>query len=84
MNETKIFFQLSHFEKYNTKVMFLPWAYDATLWGCTFALLLAFICGPELFLTPIFGITPTLLLEVVLYTSGVLTSHTVIAWNIYK
>lgn len=25
-------FYLSHVEKYNTGVMFLPWAYDMTMW----------------------------------------------------
>lgn len=25
-------FYLTHFEKYNTGVMFLPWAYDFTMW----------------------------------------------------
>lgn len=25
-------FFLTHFEKYNTGVMFLPWAYDFTMW----------------------------------------------------
>lgn len=28
-------FYLSHFEKYNTGVMFLPWAYDVTMWVST-------------------------------------------------
>ncbi len=27
-------FYLTHFEKYNTGVLFLPWAYDFTMWVC--------------------------------------------------
>lgn len=64
--------------------MYMPWAYDVILWSCTFALLGAYILGPKFYVTPMFGFTPTFLTEVILYTSGVLTSHTVIAWNIYK
>lgn len=64
--------------------MFLPWGYDLTMWGVSFGFLVAFIFGPEFYTTPIFGLTPTFLLEITLYSSGVLTSHTMIAWNIYK
>lgn len=64
--------------------MFLPWGYDLVMWGCTGALLLAYILGPEFYVTKIFGISPTVWLEMTLYSSGVLTSHTVIGWNIYK
>lgn len=62
----------------------MPWAYDPVMWGCSLALLFAAILGPQIYVTPIFGITPTVWLEITLYTSGVLTSHPVIAWNIYK
>lgn len=79
-----MFLQFSHFEKYNTGVMFLPWGYDFTMWGCSFALLFAFAFGPELYVTPIFGYTPTFLTEVLLYTSGAITSYPMIVWNIYK
>jgi ethanolaminephosphotransferase len=79
-----MFLQFSHFEKYNTGVMFLPWGYDFTMWGCSLALLLAFAVGPELYVTPIFGYTPTFLTEVTLYTSGAITSYPMIVWNIYK
>lgn len=79
-----MFLQLSHFEKYNTNVMFLPWGYDFTLCGCTLALLFAFFFGPAFYVTPIFGVSPTTLLEITLYTSSVITSHPIIVWNIYK
>ncbi|KPJ20932.1 Ethanolaminephosphotransferase 1, partial [Papilio machaon] len=31
-------FYLSHWEKYNTGVLFLPWGYDFSMWVCTFSL----------------------------------------------
>ncbi|XP_070495056.1 ethanolaminephosphotransferase 1 isoform X2 [Chironomus tepperi] len=77
-------FYLTHFEKYNTNVLFLPYAYDYVMWSCSFTLLIAGIFGPKLFVTPIFGITPTVYVELIMYISGLLTSHPVIAWNIYK
>ncbi|KAL7040048.1 hypothetical protein ACKWTF_000239 [Chironomus riparius] len=77
-------FYLTHFEKYNTNVLFLPYAYDYVMWSCSFTLLIAGIFGPKLFVTPIFGITPTVYVELIMYVSGSLTSHPVIAWNIYK
>ncbi|CRL01603.1 CLUMA_CG014202, isoform A [Clunio marinus] len=77
-------FYLSHFEKYNTGVMFLPYAYDFVMWGCAITFLVAFFFGPSIFVTPIFGFTPTFLTEILCYTSGVISSHPIIAWNIYK
>lgn len=77
-------FYLTHFEKYNTNVLFLPYAYDYVMWACSITLIIAGIVGPKLFVTPIFGITPTVYVEITMYVAGVLTSHPVIAWNIYK
>jgi ethanolaminephosphotransferase len=34
-------FYLSHWEKYNTGVLFLPWGYDFSMWGTILAFLLA-------------------------------------------
>lgn len=64
--------------------MFLPWGYDFVMWGCSLTLLFAYTLGPSFYVTPIFGLTPTHWLELTLYISGVCSSHTVIAWNIYK
>lgn len=75
---------MTHFEKYNTGVMFLPWAYDFVMWGCTFGLLGAYFLGTAFFVTPIFGIRPALWLEIILYSACVITSHPLIVYNIYK
>lgn len=64
--------------------MFLPWGYDFVMWGCAGVLFLAFAVGPSFYVTPIFGWSPTVLTEILLYTSGSLSSHPIIAYNIYK
>lgn len=64
--------------------MFFTSSYDFVMWSCAILLFIAFVVGPAFYTTPIFGMTPTLILEIVIYISCVCTSHTVIAWNIYK
>lgn len=54
------------------------------MWSCALLHLIAFAIGPAFYVTPLFGFKPTDLLEIIIYLSTVCTSHTVIAWNIYK
>lgn len=54
------------------------------MWSCAILLFIAFAVGPAFYVTPILGFTPTFCLEIIIYSSCVCTSHTVIAWNIYK
>uniref|UniRef100_A0A2A4K4R8 Ethanolaminephosphotransferase 1 n=1 Tax=Heliothis virescens TaxID=7102 RepID=A0A2A4K4R8_HELVI len=78
-------FYLTHWEKYNTGVMFLPWGYDFTMIGSCILLLVTSVFGPEAWHIPLpGGITPGVVFEFVLYFSAMLTSQTVILWNIYK
>ncbi|XP_026315588.1 ethanolaminephosphotransferase 1 isoform X1 [Hyposmocoma kahamanoa] len=78
-------FYLTHWEKYNTGVMFLPWGYDFTMIGSCILLLVTSIIGPRAWHIQLpGGITPGLFFELVLYFSAMLTSQTVIIWNIYK
>ncbi|CAH0702522.1 unnamed protein product [Spodoptera exigua] len=78
-------FYLTHWEKYNTGVMFLPWGYDFTMIGSCILLLVTSVFGPEAWHIPLPGnITPGVIFEFVLYFSAMLTSQTVILWNIYK
>lgn len=77
-------FYLSHVEKYITGVMFLPWGYDFVMWGVSITLGLTGICGPEIWQMTIFGVKPSLIFELTLYISAVLTSHPIIIHNIYK
>ncbi|KAF9794262.1 hypothetical protein SFRURICE_009639 [Spodoptera frugiperda] len=78
-------FYLTHWEKYNTGIMFLPWGYDFTMIGSCILLLVTSVFGPEAWHIPLPGnITPGVIFEFVLYFSAMLTSQTVILWNIYK
>ncbi|KAM3964112.1 ethanolaminephosphotransferase 1 [Aphomia sociella] len=78
-------FYLTHWEKYNTGVMFLPWGYDFTMLGSCIVLLMTSVIGPKAWhITLPGGITPGIIFEIVLYFSAMLTSQTVILWNIYK
>ncbi|KAK9701843.1 CDP-alcohol phosphatidyltransferase, partial [Popillia japonica] len=40
-------FHLTHWEKYNTGVLFLPWSYDFSMWSVTIIFLIAGIYGHE-------------------------------------
>ncbi|CAH1364585.1 unnamed protein product [Tenebrio molitor] len=77
-------FYLSHWEKYNTGVLFLPWGYDFSMWGTILAFLLAGVTGHESwqFILP-GGITTGLMFEILLYSMALLTNVPVILNNIY-
>ncbi|KAG4073529.1 hypothetical protein HA402_000753 [Bradysia odoriphaga] len=78
-------FYLTHFEKYNTGVLFLPWAYDFTMWGVTLTLLVTFLFGTNIWHTPLpGGIAPAFAFEWLLYISGIISSHPFIIYNVYK
>ncbi|KAF2885223.1 hypothetical protein ILUMI_20942 [Ignelater luminosus] len=77
-------FHLSHWEKYNTGVLFLPWGYDITMWGTCITFLIAGIWGHEAwqFILP-GGFTAGSLFEIVIYGSTVFSNLPVILWNVY-
>lgn len=77
-------FYLPHVEKYITGVMFLPWGYDFIMWGVSITLAVTGIFGAQIWQIPIFGVKPVLIFELTLYISGLLTSHPIILYNIYK
>lgn len=78
-------FYLTHWEKYNTGVMFLPWGYDFTMIGSCLLLLVTSVFGPSVWHMPLpGGLSSGVMFEFVLYFSAMLTSQTVIVWNIYK
>lgn len=77
-------FYLSHAEKYNTGVMFLPWGYDFTMWGVTIVLAFTFVVGPSFWTTTrIFGLTTANVFEISLPITAMLTSHPIIIKNVY-
>ncbi|XP_073439849.1 ethanolaminephosphotransferase 1-like isoform X1 [Dendrobates tinctorius] len=47
-------FMLSHWEKYNTGILFLPWAYDISQLSMTLVYILTAIVGVETFHKPVF------------------------------
>ncbi|XP_034942727.1 ethanolaminephosphotransferase 1-like [Chelonus insularis] len=78
-------FYLSHWEKYNTGILFLPWGYDASMLGTILAFILTSINGPELWKFELpFGITGGVFFELVLYTGALVSNIPVVVWNIYK
>lgn len=78
-------FYLSHWEKYNTGVLFLPWSYDASMMGTILVFILTSIGGHEMwkFMLP-GGISAGIVFEIFLYVSAVVSSLPVVLWNIYK
>lgn len=78
-------FYLSHFEKYNTGVLFLPWGYDFSMLGSVLVFLLTAVGGHEAWkFTLPGGYTAGLLFELLLYVSALVSNLPVVAWNIYK
>ncbi|XP_055375949.1 ethanolaminephosphotransferase 1 isoform X2 [Condylostylus longicornis] len=78
-------FYLSHFEKYNTGVMFLPWGFDFTLWAVTLTLLLTYFVGPWIWRCQLpYGLTTANGFEIVMWSTSLLSNHPIVALNIYK
>ncbi|XP_031632846.1 ethanolaminephosphotransferase 1 isoform X2 [Contarinia nasturtii] len=76
-------FYLTHFEKYNTAVLYLPWAYDFTMWGVTVMLLITGVFGLEMWDFKLLGLySPAFVFEMILYISGLVTSHPFIIYRI--
>ncbi|XP_058977316.1 ethanolaminephosphotransferase 1-like isoform X2 [Musca domestica] len=77
-------FYLTHVEKYNTGVMFLPWGYDFTMWGVSITLFLTTVIGPGIWRArTIFNLSMANVFEIILIGSGIVTSHPIIIKNIY-
>uniref|UniRef100_A0A1B0A4H0 Uncharacterized protein n=1 Tax=Glossina pallidipes TaxID=7398 RepID=A0A1B0A4H0_GLOPL len=77
-------FYLTHVEKYNTGIMFLPWAYDVTMWGVSLTMFITTLLGPSIWHYRIFfDLSMANMFEFVLIGSGIVTSHPIILKNIY-
>ncbi|KAL1500768.1 hypothetical protein ABEB36_006213 [Hypothenemus hampei] len=78
-------FYLTHFEKYNTGVMFLPWGYDFTMCGMIIVFLITGVGGSQLWQYSLpGGITNGMLVELTLYISSVITNWPIVFHNIYR
>ncbi|XP_014209047.1 ethanolaminephosphotransferase 1 isoform X2 [Copidosoma floridanum] len=78
-------FYLSHWEKYNTGVLFLPWGYDASMVATIGVFILSGIAGNTLFKFRMNnGISSGMIFEMILYISALVSSLPVVLLNIYK
>lgn len=64
-------FHASHWEKYNTRVLYLPWGYDLGMWGSTIMFFVTFIFGATLWKSNLpFGLVPGDIMEFLLHVSA--------------
>uniref|UniRef100_A0A1B0G3X7 Uncharacterized protein n=1 Tax=Glossina morsitans morsitans TaxID=37546 RepID=A0A1B0G3X7_GLOMM len=64
--------------------MFLPWAYDVTMWGVSLTMFITTLLGPSIWHYRIFfDLSMANMFEFVLIGSGIVTSHPIILKNIY-
>ncbi|CAH0717956.1 unnamed protein product, partial [Brenthis ino] len=78
-------FYLSHWEKYNTGVLFLPWGYDFGMWTSTFIFLWTGVNGTGFYKKYLFGsYTLANAFEWLIYGTGVFTNLPVAIYNIYQ
>lgn len=78
-------FYLSHWEKYNTGVLFLPWGYDFSMWASTFVFLWTGVRGTVFYKKYAFGsYTLANVFEFVIYGTGVITNLPVALYNVHQ
>lgn len=79
-------FILSHWEKYNTKILFLPWGYDLSQLAMTGVYLLTFVGGHDLwkFKFPVIDMYCSEVIEIVMYVGFFILTFPATFWNIYK
>ncbi|XP_063833694.1 ethanolaminephosphotransferase 1-like [Ostrinia nubilalis] len=78
-------FYISHWEKYNTGVLFLPWGYDFSMWASTLCFLWTGLRGTAFYKRYAFGsYTLANVFEIAIYATGVCTNLPVSVYNVYK
>lgn len=79
-------FIFSHWEKYNTGILYLPWSYDMSQLGLVTVYGIGFIYGYKLWKSdvPFFGIPFGELFEIFMQLSVWCVSLPVSVWNVYK
>ncbi|XP_046738583.1 ethanolaminephosphotransferase 1-like isoform X1 [Diprion similis] len=78
-------FYLSHWEKYNTGVLFLPWGYDASMLATIIVFILTTFGGHEAWKFELpGGISAGIMFEMLLYVSALVSNLPMVVWNIYK
>ncbi|KAL5282044.1 EPT1.2 family protein [Megaselia abdita] len=76
-------FYVSHWEKYITGVLYLPWGYDFSMWGSTAMYLSTWYFGYGFWKINMFGIPLSRVIEALLHVSAMSNIPMVIR-NIYK
>ncbi|CAH0382606.1 unnamed protein product [Bemisia tabaci] len=77
-------FYLSHWEKYNTGVLFLPWSYDISMLMTTLLFLLTSFTGHGFWKITIFNVlTLGKVMEVIFYLTTLLFNIPVTLYNVY-
>ncbi|KAH3695887.1 ethanolaminephosphotransferase 1-like [Dreissena polymorpha] len=75
-------FMASHWEKYNTGILFLPWGYDFSQIAMTCVYLITFMYGYEFWKFSLFGFTTAYIFAITMYV-GFAVSIPISLWNIY-
>ncbi|XP_017770571.1 PREDICTED: ethanolaminephosphotransferase 1-like [Nicrophorus vespilloides] len=77
-------FYLTHWEKYNTGLLFLPWGYDFSMWCTILTFLLAGIFGYEIWqFTLPGGMSAGGCFEILLYVSSMVSNVPIVFYNVY-
>ncbi|XP_014230507.1 ethanolaminephosphotransferase 1-like [Trichogramma pretiosum] len=78
-------FYLSHWEKYNTGVLFLPWGYDLSMVATVVVFFFTSIGGHSSWKFDLpGGYSAGSLFELLIYVSALVSNVPVVLWNIYK
>jgi len=80
---TMFAFIISHWEKYNTGVLYLPWAYDLSQVTLAIVYLITAINGVDFWKSGIFGISYCLIFQVMTYGSIIVVTVPAAIYNIY-
>ncbi|EDS32733.1 phosphatidyltransferase [Culex quinquefasciatus] len=77
-------FYLSHWEKYNTGVLYLPWGYDLGMWGSVLMYLATWHYGYQVWKTELpWGISAGQLMELALHVSA-MSNLPMVLYNMYR
>ncbi|KAK7869581.1 hypothetical protein R5R35_003373 [Gryllus longicercus] len=78
-------FHLSHWEKYNTGVLFLPWGYDASMLVAIIIFLMTSICGHKFWTFRLPGdLSAGQMFELTFYICALASNLPMCIWNVYK
>ncbi|ESP05564.1 hypothetical protein LOTGIDRAFT_152421 [Lottia gigantea] len=82
----QFFFLLSHWEKYNTGVLFLPWGYDISQIGMTGLYVITYFYGVQfwMFRVPYLDITSGQMFEILVHLGFFVLTFPITCINIYR